>query len=66
MKVIKMLIHFAYFHIFMIRLEDSLLRPYMDAHDLQGIQLQILNWFRLWPYIRIFLGELTLISDGIR
>lgn len=48
------------------KMTTALLRPYMDAHNLQGIQLLMMNWFRLQPYIRIFLGELTPIPDGIR
>lgn len=38
----------------------------MDAHNLQGIQLLMMNWFRLQPYIRIIVGEVSPIPDGIR
>ena len=45
--------------------DKNYLRPYMDTHNLPGIQLLMMNWFRLQPYIRITIGRAP-IPDGIR
>jgi len=36
----------------------------MDAHNLQGIQLLMMNWFRLHPYNPNSIAELLLAKQG--